>query len=130
MRSPFELRHKLIQKARYLRKESTQSEKVLWERVRDRRLGGFKFRRQHVLLDFIVDFCCPQCMLIVEVHGHVHSAEDVNSRDIQRATELAAHGYSVLFVSNADVLTRTTEVCDEILDVCKQRRLQSRRSLP
>lgn len=122
MMNRFELHHRLIQRARDLRKISTQSERMLWERLRDRRLGGYKWRRQHVLNNFIVDFYCPQCGLIVEVHGHVHNEHHVIERDIRRADELSAGGLVVLCVSNANVLTRTDEVCAELLEYCKRRR--------
>ncbi len=63
------------QRARELRQEMTPAEKTLWEQLRNRKLGGFKFRRQHPLDRFIVDFYCAACKLIVEVDGDIHDLQ-------------------------------------------------------
>ena len=55
--------------ARRMRREPTPTEKRLWSRVRNHRLGGFKFRRQHWLGSFILDFYCPEAALVVELDG-------------------------------------------------------------
>ena len=66
--------------ANILRKQSTAAERVLWDGLRGRRLAGLKFRRQHPLGLYIVDFCCPERNLIVEVDGEVHA----NQSDMTR----------------------------------------------
>ncbi len=68
--------------ARQLRKTSTDAEKRLWHFLRDRQMAGYKFRRQHAIGSFVVDFVCLECNLIVEADGGQHA--DHVSQDRQR----------------------------------------------
>jgi very-short-patch-repair endonuclease len=91
----------------------TDAERVLWYHLRDRRLGSFKFRRQHPVGPFIVDFVCPEKELIVEIDGgqHALNVEDDN----QRSHFLQAKGYLVLRFWNNEVLQETEAVLAKIL---------------
>jgi len=62
----------ILERARELRQPQTASEQKLWSALRNRQLGGFKFRRQHPIDRFIVDFYCHECALVVEVDGDSH----------------------------------------------------------
>jgi very-short-patch-repair endonuclease len=64
---------KQIARARELRKGQTRAESRAWWLLRSRNLAGFKFRRQHPIGPYFVDFCCPDLKLIVELEGSVHS---------------------------------------------------------
>src|SRR5947209_6939394 len=66
----------LVDRARKMRREPTEPEKILWRHLSSRQLGGFKFRRQATLDPFIADFFCPSKGLIVEVDGDTHVTED------------------------------------------------------
>ena len=101
-----------VERARELRREGTPAEDVLWEFLRARRLSGHKFRRQHPLGPFIVDFCCPSSYLIVELDGDIH--EDQRDRDQSRSRHLEAFGYQVLRFNNLDVVNRIDYVLEEI----------------
>ncbi len=80
-----------IQKrARELRQSSTLAEKALWERLRNRQLSGFKFRRQHHIERFIVDFYCAAARLVIEIDGGIHQAQV--EADTVRSDELDATG--------------------------------------
>ncbi|MBL0323003.1 MAG: DUF559 domain-containing protein [Ignavibacteria bacterium] len=103
MRNPYE-QIDMIKIARQMRKKMTPAERKLWERLRGRRLGGFKFLRQHVVRDSIADFYCHELRLIIEV-------------DDERDFQLAAHGYCTVRVSNAEVLTDLDAVCKRLLDL-------------
>jgi very-short-patch-repair endonuclease/peroxiredoxin len=87
---------------RDLRERQTPPEEFFWELVRDRRFAGLKFRRQHPLGDFIVDFYCPTLHLAVELDGGVHN--DQASQDRDRDEMLAELGVRVLRIRNADFL--------------------------
>ncbi len=87
--------------ARTLRRRGTPAETILWEALRDRRLDGRKFRRQHPVGEFIADFCCPAARLIVEVDGSVHDGRA--GADETRDATLLHHGYRVLRLRNAQV---------------------------
>ena len=120
MGSAFAYSHLLLQKARELRKNQTQAEVVLWERLRNRRLGGFKFRRQHVINECIVDFWCHEAQLIIEVDGEAH--RHLADQDQQRDMEMLVHGYRTLRFMNYEVQLNPDVVCGKILEMCLQRR--------
>ena len=101
-----------LEHARQLRRESTIPERLLWSRLRDRRLAGLKFRRQHQIAPFIVDFCCPAQMLVVELDGLSHVGR--GAADDARTKRLAAKGYRVLRVTNDDVLSDVDAVAQYI----------------
>ena len=112
--------------AKALRKKQTAAEAVLWERVRARRLGGFKFRRQHVLRDKIVDFYCREAYLIIELDGGVHDNPEQQAKDLDRDAQFAIVGYRTLRFRNVEVLHNSDAVCSRILDVIYERLEQQR----
>jgi len=75
-----------------LRKSTTPAEKVLWNQLRNRKVQGFRFRRQHPIKDFIVDFFCYDAMLVIEVDGSVHQEARQKERDEQRTLILKRLG--------------------------------------
>ena len=98
--------------ARALRAESTEAEKKLWRRLRDRRLGGMKFVRQAPIGPYYADFVCRACKLVVEVDGSQHAD---SAYDDTRDAILIALGYRVLRFWNADVLNSINTVCETIV---------------
>ena len=82
--------------ARRLRARQTESESALWEALRDRRLDGYKFRRQHPIRNFVVDFYCAQPRLIVEVDGGLHRNAESRDRDLSRQETIEKLGYRFL----------------------------------
>jgi very-short-patch-repair endonuclease len=98
--------------ARQLQRNQTDAERVLWFRLRDRRLAGSKFKRQVPLDRFIVDFCCSDAKVIVEIDGGQH---DQNKQlDANRTRVLEAMGYFVLWFLNNEVLSNINGVLEEI----------------
>jgi very-short-patch-repair endonuclease len=95
--------------ARQNRKASTEAENILWNHLRARRLRGFKFRRQHPLADFIADFYCMQCNLIVEIDGGYHNQRDQEEYDrgSGRTYLLNELGIRVIRFTNEEVIERT-----------------------
>src|SRR5216684_2308851 len=89
-------------KARELRKNPTEAEKKLWNHLRLRQLGGYKFRRQHPLGLYIVDFICLEKRLIIEVEGGQDS-EQVDY-DEERTAWLEAQGFCIVRFWNNEVL--------------------------
>ena len=104
-------------RARRLRAEAPLPERLLWGRLRDRRLAGWKFRRQAPLGRFIVDFLCPDAWLIVELDGGQHSADAAVMRDAARSAVLEASGYLVVRFWNREVLDDLDGVCETILSM-------------
>jgi very-short-patch-repair endonuclease len=100
------------QNARRLRRDSTDAERRLWAVLRDRRLAGYRFRRQHPIGDYIVDFVCTKHRLIVEADGGQHAD---NQADEGRTRFLQAGGWRVLRFWNNDVLANSEGVVETIL---------------
>jgi very-short-patch-repair endonuclease len=98
--------------ARRLRRNLTDAERTLWFRLRDRRLAGWKFRRQFPIDRFVVDFCCADAHLIVEVDGGQHAVQV--AADAERTQILEAMGYFVLRYWNNDVLQNLDGVVEDI----------------
>ncbi|MBK8561747.1 endonuclease domain-containing protein [Candidatus Amarobacter glycogenicus] len=76
--------------ARELRKRETKSEDTLWEHLRSRRFYGLKFRRQHPIGAFVLDFFCQEMMFAVEIDGGIHRDPEVAVRDLERQRTLEA----------------------------------------
>jgi very-short-patch-repair endonuclease len=90
------------QAARDMRGLPTAAEEVLWSALRQRQVAGLKFRRQHPVGRFVLDFYCPSCKLAVEVDGEVHDQQ--TERDAERTRALEAYGYRVLRFRNEQVM--------------------------
>ena len=95
------------------RSNPTQTEKALWEMLRDKKLG-YKFRRQHIIGNFIADFVCLRQKLIVEVDGAIHQLPDNKISDQKRTDELNKLGFEVIRFSNNEVLFETEKVLASI----------------
>jgi very-short-patch-repair endonuclease len=105
-------------RARELRRTQTPAEKRLWANLRDRQLGGFKFRRQYPIGRFVVDFYCASRRLVIEVDGDSH-AEQV-AYDSARSEWLGGRGYRVVRFSNREVDRELDAVLEAILVECRQ----------
>ena len=103
--------HAEIQRSRQLRAQMTDAENRLWFRLRGKRAGGYRFRRQVPLGPYIVDFACIEAQLVVEVDGSQH----LNSKDDQgRTAWLESRNFRVLRFWDNDVLQRTSSVLETI----------------
>jgi very-short-patch-repair endonuclease len=106
-----------IDRARDLRKTETESEQAAWRLLRSIRFKGFKFRRQHPLCQYIVDFYCPQRRLVVELDGSVHGQPSQAKRDTRRDAYLRSMGYTVARFSNGMVLNVPELFVEKVLSV-------------
>jgi very-short-patch-repair endonuclease len=95
---------KTVGRARDLRRRMSLPEVVLWQALRQGRLAGLRFRRQHPIAPYILDFYCAAARLAVEVDGLAHDAADQAQHDERRRAWLAARGVTVLRITAADVL--------------------------
>ncbi len=100
--------------ARTLRKNMTDSERLLWSRIRRKPLKGLQFYRQKTVGNYIVDFCCPSKMIVIEVDGSQHLEIKMQQKDAVRDAELSRLGFRVLRYSNIDVLKNTDGVIADI----------------
>ena len=108
--------YRLIEEAKRMRKEPTDAEATLWELLRDKKLGD-KFRRQHLIDDFIVDFVCLSKNLVIEVDGGYHNDPTQKEYDQQRTLYLSEKGFKVIRFTNEEVLGNTEAVLTKIKDI-------------
>jgi len=101
--------------ARQHKSKPTQAEKLLWQHLRGKALAGHKFRRQHIIGQFIADFICLKQRLIIEVDGDIHQLPDVKSNDEERTRRLNEMGFKVLRFTNEEVLGNVEGVLEAIL---------------
>ena len=105
--------HLLIEKAKEMRNNMTDAEKLLWEALGSKNTGD-KFRRQHVIGDFIADFVCLPKRLIIEVDGGYHNDDTQQSLDEQRTKILNHLGFEVIRFTNEEVLGNLDGVVNQI----------------
>jgi len=108
------MKRRNVDRARELRAGMTDAEQKLWRYLRNRQLHEFKFRRQHEIGCYIVDFACVDSKLIVELDGGQHLEQ--MAYDAHRTRQLKIMGYNLLRFWNNDVLTNTESVLEVILN--------------
>lgn len=104
----------LLLRARELRQQQTSTEELLWLFLRGRRLQNTKFRRQHNIGKFIVDFYCHEARLVVELDGKIHDRQ--KEQDAERDAWMMASGLTVLRFENEAVWNRLDLVLDKICE--------------
>jgi very-short-patch-repair endonuclease len=113
--SEAECNHKLPKTRRkQLRNNLTPAEAALWECIKNSQLKGKKFRRQHSIGSYIVDFYCPELKLVIELDGQSHDSNDQYLYDQRRTNFLFKNGIKVIRFENKDVLKNLDGVLVEI----------------
>jgi type I restriction enzyme M protein len=107
-----------VKRVRELRKSQTPAEEILWELLRDRQLADLKFRRQHQIGDYIVDFFCAEQRIVIELDGAIHDKRDQTKKDATRQAYLESLGHIVLRFRNEEVLTTPETVFSKITAAC------------
>jgi very-short-patch-repair endonuclease len=105
--------------AKKLRQRQTEAERKLWFKLRDKQLGGVKFRRQELIGKYVVDFVSFEKKLILEVDGSPHKENEVKMNDRQRTSWLQSEGFKVLRFWNADVMNNVESVINRIKENLK-----------
>ena len=101
---------------RELRQTSTDAESLLWDRLRNRQFLGFKFRRQHQIGKYVVDFYCEKARLVIECDGGIHSRAQAWHHDQNREAYMSGLGLRTLRFTNEEVLNETERVLSELSD--------------
>ncbi len=112
---------RFIQRARHLRHRQTTAEALLWRALRNRILAHWKFRRQHPIDRFVVDFVCLEGKLVVELDGATHSTDQQLRQDTERTYIIEKCGYHVIRFTNAEVYENLNGVLETILAELEQR---------
>lgn len=105
------------ERSRQLRREQTPNEQKLWSLLRDRRLEGWKFRRQYEIGYYIVDFCCVAKKFIIELDGGGHAEEIAECKDQGRDTYLRQCGYTVVRIWNSELQANPDGVLLHIIEL-------------
>jgi very-short-patch-repair endonuclease len=105
----------LKENSRSLRNNMTDAERLLWSKIKNRQIKDYRFIRQKIVGNYIVDFYCPKACLIIELDGGQHYTDSHIQKDEIRDKFLVGLGFRVLRFSNLDVLKNINGVIDEIL---------------
>jgi cyclase len=107
-----------FQKAEELRKHMTKAELILWKELRNKKLLGLKFRRQHPISRFIADFYRHKHKLVIELDGEIHLKNDVAINDKKREDEIKSLGITVLRFKNNEIINHLESVLQQISNFC------------
>jgi 5-methyltetrahydrofolate--homocysteine methyltransferase len=105
--------------AKRMRNQPTEAEELLWKILPNKQLDGYKFRRQHIIGQFIADFICLKKNLIIEVDGLHHQLPENKTSDEQRTKWLNSEGYRVIRFKNEEILTNLDYVLNKIREALK-----------
>ncbi|MBK6276296.1 MAG: endonuclease domain-containing protein [Chitinophagales bacterium] len=105
----------VIDYSKSLRKKQTDAEKLLWSNLRNRKLNGYKFRRQHAIKSYIVDFYCAEKMLSIEVDGEIHLKKEQIEYDKNRTEELNLLEIKEIRFTNEEIDKNISLVLKKIL---------------
>jgi len=106
--------------AQYLRRKETKAEKVLWERLRNRQVGGLKFRRQHPIGYFITDFYCHELKLIIELEGKIHNETEQKEYDKMRNELIEFWEYKIIYFTNEQIYYDIDKVIQTISKLARK----------
>ncbi len=106
-----------FRRAKALRKDSTSAEKLFWRLVKNRQFENLKFRRQHPIGSFIVDFYCHEKRLVIELDGSVHEDEFIKQYDKRREQVLKSFGLIIVRFENGDIIRNLDLVIGELREV-------------
>jgi very-short-patch-repair endonuclease len=110
----FSAKPEILKRAREMRKNPTEAERILWKHLRKFRAEGFIFRQQHPIDIFIADFYCHKIKLVIEVDGDVHLDDQAKQHDEGRTSELEKFGIKVIRFTNEQVLNNQDLVIVQI----------------
>src|SRR5438445_13032013 len=118
---------RLIEFARQMRREPTPAEKVMWRLLRNRRLAGLKFRRQHPLGRYIADFYSADAALVIELDGDSHATEEGIEHDRVRHAYLRGLDVEVIRFWNSQLAENADGILECVFELCTRRHGTRRR---
>ena len=111
------MKNNIINFSRQLRKEQTKAEKLLWEKLRNRKLKGYKFRRQHPVKNtYVVDLYYAAKKVVIEVDGGIHKSREVKDKDRQKGEFLLKRNYKIMRIKNEEIYSDIDLVLKKIVD--------------
>ncbi len=107
--------------AKQLRRVMTPAEKTLWLALKNKQLDDLKFRRQHPISRYVLDFYCVRAKVGIEIDGKYHEEKSQKLYDADRTENLELHNIQIIRFTNEEVLTNLTEVLESISQICESR---------
>jgi very-short-patch-repair endonuclease len=120
----------LLDFARQLRAEQSKAERIVWSRLRNRQFLNLRFRRQHPIEGYIIDFLCVECMLVLELDGAQHFEGNAENRDVRRNEQLMALRFNIVRIPTLRVVRESDLVLRWIEDVIVDNALLRTRPSP
>ncbi len=114
----------IFERAKLLRENLTETEKMIWQELRGNKILGLRFKSQHPMDTYIVDFYCHQIKLVIEIDGGVHKEKNQKEYDAERTFELENCGLEVIRFTNEQVQSELKEIIQKIQNQCKKRKKQ------
>ena len=108
-----------VERAKELRKNMTETEKILWRHLRANRLNGWHFRSQQIVGGFFADFYCHAAALVVETDGEIHMSQQ--EYDEERSQLIREYGIEVIRFTNEEIENHLPQVLQKIDSLCKER---------
>lgn len=108
----------IFERANVLKRDMTKAEKLLWKAIRNKKLNGIKFRRQHPIGQFIADFYCHEEKLVIEVDGDIHNELAIQERDEGRTYMMEQLDLRVIRFKNDEVVNNLKDVLEKIKKSC------------
>lgn len=105
--------------AKQLRESMTQAEILMWDKLKNKQFKGYKFRRQHPIHKFIVDFYCHELKLIIEIDGKYHDSEEQKNEDFNRTELLKFQGLCEIRFTNEEVINDIGSVLKKVEEQIK-----------
>ena len=109
---------KIFENANALKNNQTKAEYIMWQVLRGRQLNGAKFRRQHPIQKFIVDFYCHEFKLVIELDGGVHDIDFIKENDERREVELKNLGLKIIRFKNEEIFDSLETVMETVKINC------------
>ena len=109
----------IFARAEELRKNQTEDEKLLWQRLKRNQLG-VRFKRQHPIWMYIADFYCHELKLVIEVDGSIHNVKEVIESDMIRQEDIVSFGIRVIRFTNKEVRTDIGSVISRIQTIINE----------
>ena len=104
----------IFERANVLRNNMTEAEKILWGKLNRKQIPGWRFKAQHPIAQFIVDFYCHKVKLVIEIDGSIHEENEIKERDENRTVELEKLGLKVIRFTNNEILNDIETVINKI----------------
>jgi very-short-patch-repair endonuclease len=109
----------IFSNAKKLRENPTEAEEVMWLSLRNNQLDGYKFRRQHPLLNYVADFYCHQLKLVIEIDGEYHQTVEQKKLDNERTENIEFQGLKLMRFTNEEVISNISAVLNKIKEFLK-----------